>query len=78
MFRAHEAWADTDLFPAFRRLVSPARLQDLGEECEEIEHRTFGTDGFSETVRQVVRLKKHVRIQSLDTFAAATRERATP
>lgn len=73
MFRAHEAWEDTELFPAFRQLVSPARLQDLGQEFEEIEHRKFGKDGFSETVRQVERLEKHVGIQNLDIFTASTR-----
>lgn len=55
-----------------------ARLQDLGEEFEEIEHSTFGEDGFSETVRQVVRLEKHIGIQSLAMFTAATHKRKAP
>ena len=68
MFRAHEAWEDTELFPAFRGLVSPARLLELGEQFEEIEHRTFGKDGFADTVRKVVQLEHHVGIQSLDAY----------
>lgn len=68
MFRAHEAWEDTELFPAFRDLVSPARLAELGEQFEEIEHRTFGKDGFADTVKKVVRLEHHVGIQGLDAY----------
>lgn len=68
MFRAHEAREDTELFPALRRLMSPARLVELGEQFEEIEHRTFGEDGFDDTVKQVVRLEHHVGIQSLDAY----------
>lgn len=68
MFRAHEAWEDTELFPAFRRLVSPARLVELGEQFEEIEHRKFGRDGFAKTVQQVERLEHHVGIQGLDMY----------
>lgn len=68
MFRAHEAWEDTELFPAFRRLVSPARLVELGERFEETEHRMFGKDGFADTVKQVAQLERHVGIQSLDAY----------
>jgi hemerythrin-like domain-containing protein len=68
MFRAHEAWEDTELFPAFRGLVSPARLAELGEQFEEIEHRTFGKDGFADTVRKVVQMEHRVGIQGPDAY----------
>lgn len=68
MFRAHEAWEDTELFPAYRGLVSPARLAELGEQFEEIEHRKFGKDGFADTVKTVARLEHHVGIQGLDAY----------
>lgn len=68
MFRAHEAWEDTGLFPAFRSLVSPARLVELGEQFEEIEHRTFGKDGFADTVRKAEQLEHRVGIQGPDAF----------
>ena len=70
MFRAHEAWEDTVLFPAFRSLASPSRLQELGEQFEEIEHREFGEDGYNDVVRHVVRLEHHVGISGLDMFTA--------
>lgn len=78
MFRAHEAWDDTELFPAFRLLVSPAQLQELGEQFEEIEHRKFGKDGFADTVRQVARLEKQVSITGLDLYTAPERIGETP
>lgn len=78
MFRGHEAWEDTELFPAFRSLVSPARLVELGEQFEEIEHRTFGKDGFADTVKQVVRLEHHVGIQSLDAYTPREPAKASP
>ena len=78
MFRAHEAWEDTEIFPAFRRLVSPAQLQDLGEQFEEIEHRNFGQDGFADTVKKVVQLERHVGIQGLDTYTPQEKARASP
>lgn len=78
MFRAHEAWEDTELFPAFRSLVSPAGLVELGEQFEEIEHRTFGKDGFADTVKQVVRLEHHVGIHGLDAYTPAEPTKASP
>lgn len=75
MFRAHEAWEDTELFPAFKRLVTPARLRALGQEFEEIEHRVIGKDGFSETVRQVGRLEHHLGIHGLEAFTAPEKVR---
>lgn len=74
MFRAHEAWEDTVLFPAFRHAVSPSRLQELGEQFEEIEHREFGKDGFNDVVRHVARLEHHVGISGLDMFTARPQE----
>ena len=68
MFRAHEAWEDTELFPAFRGLVSPTRLAELSEQFEDIEHRTFGKEGFEDTVKKVVQLEHHVGIQSLEAY----------
>jgi hypothetical protein len=78
MFRAHEAWEDTELFPAFRSLVSPARLVTLGEQFDESEHRTFGNEGFACTIKQVVRLERHVGIQSLDAYTPREPPKASP
>lgn len=78
MFRAHEAWEDTELFPAFRRLASPERLRALGEQFEEIEHQRFGKNGFAETLAQVERLEHRVGIRDLDVFTAREDSSASP
>ena len=70
MFRAHEAWEDTELFPAFRRLVPVPRLLELGHQFEEIERRTFGEEGYAEIVRQVAQLEHHAGIDHLERFTA--------
>lgn len=74
MFRAHEAWEDTELFPTFRRLVSPSRLRELGELFEEIEHREFGGDGFAKTVEMVARLEHHLGISGPDAFTTPNQD----
>lgn len=78
MFRAHEAWEDTELFPVFRGLVTPARLKELGEEFEDIEHRRFGKNGFQETVQQVERLERRVGIDSLEVFTPPEHVETSP
>lgn len=41
---------------------------ELGEQFEEIEHRTFGKDGYADAVKQVVQVEHHVGMQSLDAY----------
>lgn len=53
-------------------------MRELGEQFEEIEHSEFGKDGFSETIRHVVRLEYRVGISSLDAFTAHMTGRDSP
>lgn len=78
MFRAHEAWEDAELFPAFRRLLPVPRLLELGEQFEDIEHRTFGKEGYADIVRQVAQLEHHAGIDHLDRFTAQEHAPASP
>jgi hemerythrin-like domain-containing protein len=41
MYRAHAAWEDTIIFPAWKKTQSKQRLQDLAEKFEEIEHQEW-------------------------------------
>jgi hemerythrin-like domain-containing protein len=68
MYRPHEAREDTVLFPAWRRIVSPARIAELGEEFEEEEERLFGEGGFDKIVGQVAEIEKQLGIYELDQF----------
>jgi hemerythrin-like domain-containing protein len=68
MYRPHEAREDTVLFPAFRKLVTAARLKELGDKFEKEEDRLFGDEGFEKTVDQVAAIEKQLGIHELDQF----------
>lgn len=68
MYRPHEAREDTELFPALHKIVSPARLKELGEQFEKEEDRLFGEEGFEKTVDQVAALEKQLGINELSKF----------
>jgi hemerythrin-like domain-containing protein len=46
MYEAHAAREDTIVFPAFKQSLGDKAYRELGEQFEDIEHRTFGGDGF--------------------------------
>jgi hemerythrin-like domain-containing protein len=68
MYRPHEAREDTDLFPAFHRLVGEKEYQRLGERFEEREHEILGQDGFEKAVQQVTALENMIGIADLAQF----------
>jgi hemerythrin-like domain-containing protein len=68
MYRPHEAREDTDLFPAFHRLVGEKEYQRLGERFEDREHEILGQDGFEKAVQQVAALENMIGIADLAQF----------
>ena len=70
MQTAHAAREDTVLFPAFRKLVSVDELHDLAEKCEDMEHKLFGQNGFSDVVKRVAKIEKMLKIADLSVFTA--------
>lgn len=78
MFRAHEAWEDTELFPAFKQLVTRTRLGELGGLFEEIEHRKFGRGVFERILQEVVRLEHHLGIQGVEMFTPPGHAKSVP
>ncbi len=68
MYEPHEAREDTVLFPAFRRIVTPAEYDSLGDRFEEREHRLFGENGFQKMVGEVAALEKKAGIYDLSQF----------
>lgn len=68
MYRPHAAREDTVLFPSLRKLLSAARLDELGDKFEEEEDRRFGADGFGNTVNAVAALEMELGIYELDHF----------
>ncbi|HEX3486772.1 MAG TPA: hemerythrin domain-containing protein, partial [Micropepsaceae bacterium] len=57
MYEPHTAWEDTLVFPAWKKLHSKSELDEIAEQFEDIEHRTFGRDGFEDALRRVARVE---------------------
>lgn len=50
MYEEHAAMEDTIVFPAWKKAMSPKELDVLGDKFENIDHKTFGKDGFDDAV----------------------------
>jgi hemerythrin-like domain-containing protein len=68
MYRPHEAWEDTVIFPELHRVVSQHEFDSLGEEFERQEQKLFGGDGFEKMVARVGELEKQLGIHNLAQF----------
>jgi hemerythrin-like domain-containing protein len=53
MYEEHAALEDTIIFPAWKKTMSPKQLEEMGDLFEDIEHKTFGKDGFDDAVEQI-------------------------
>lgn len=66
MYRPHEAREDTEVFPAFKEVVTQRAYDEMGERFEEKEHRLFG--GFDKIVGQIVEIEKALGMNDLSAF----------
>jgi hemerythrin-like domain-containing protein len=68
MYEPHVAREDTVLFPALHVVATRQEYESLGDKFNEIEHKTFGTDGFDIYLDQVTAFEKHLGIYDLAQF----------
>ena len=68
MYEPHEAREDTVVFPAFRQLLSPQELADLGQHFADLEHQQFGQDEFTAMVGRVAAIEQALGIYDLTQF----------
>lgn len=68
MYEHHAAREDTVVFPAWKDALSAHQLDEMGELFEEIEHKQFGKDGFSDAVAQIARIEEAVGIADIAQF----------
>jgi hemerythrin-like domain-containing protein len=68
MYAPHEAREDTVLFPALHDIVTPQEYEALGKKFDEIEHKTFGGDGFDIYLDKVSGIEKRLGIYDLAQF----------
>jgi hemerythrin-like domain-containing protein len=58
MYEEHAAIEDTILFPAWKKTMSEKELDAIGEQFEDIEHKTFGKDGFDAAVNEITAVEQ--------------------
>jgi hemerythrin-like domain-containing protein len=68
MYAPHVAREDTVLFPALHVIVTQQEYEALGKKFEEIDYKTFGTDGFDIYLDQVTAFEKRLGIYDLAQF----------
>ncbi len=68
MYRPHASREDTDLFPAFHRLVGEKAYLELGEQLEDRERKVLGEGGFEGAVREVATLETSLGLHDLAQF----------
>lgn len=68
MYAPHVAREDTVLFPALHVILTRQEYEALGEKFDEIEKRTFGSDGFDIYLDQVTAFEKYLGIYDLSQF----------
>jgi hemerythrin-like domain-containing protein len=57
MYELHAAIEDTVIFPAWKKVLTPKELDAMGDRFEEIEHETFGKDGFEDAVGRIAAIE---------------------
>jgi hemerythrin-like domain-containing protein len=62
MYEAHAAQEDTSIFPAWKKLLTPEQLADISDRFADVEHATFGRDGFKDAVAQIAAVEKGLAI----------------
>jgi hemerythrin-like domain-containing protein len=57
MYENHAAREDTILFPAWKKNYTNKQLDEIGDQFEEIEHKTFGKDGFDDAEETMTKIE---------------------
>lgn len=70
MYEPHAAREDTIVFPAFKKAVGPKGYDELGDQFEDIERRTFGGDGFDIAIDKVADIERRLGLADLSAFTA--------
>ena len=70
MYQNHTAREDTVVFPAWKDALSERQLHEMGDKFEDIEHRTFGKDGFDDAVKQIGEIEQALGLADIAQFTA--------
>jgi hemerythrin-like domain-containing protein len=70
MYANHTAREDTIVFPAWKNLLSPVELAEMGNLFETIERAEFGGDGFDDAARRIAAIEEKLGLKNLSLFTA--------
>ncbi|WP_265311927.1 hemerythrin domain-containing protein [Sphingomonas lycopersici] len=70
MYEPHAAREDTIVFPAFKKAVGAKGYEELGDQFEDIERRTFGGDGFDMATDKIGDIERRLGVGNLGSFTA--------
>jgi hemerythrin-like domain-containing protein len=70
MYEAHTAREDTVIFPAFKAALGQEAYDEIGEQFEDIERKTFGGDGFDRALNEVSQIEGRLGLADLSGFTA--------
>ncbi|MEI9937376.1 MAG: hemerythrin domain-containing protein [Pseudomonadota bacterium] len=62
MYEEHAAQEDTIVFQAWKDAMSKQQLDEMGELFEDIEHKTFGKDGFDDARGKIAAIEQELGI----------------
>jgi hemerythrin-like domain-containing protein len=62
MYEAHAAQEDTIVFQAWKKSMSKKQLNEMGDLFEDIEHKTFGKDGFDDASQKITAIEASLGI----------------
>ena len=68
MYEPHEAREDTVIYPAYRKLLSPADIASLSDRFASLQSEQFGANAFTEMVGKVVVIEQALGINDLTQF----------
>lgn len=68
MYQNHAAREDTIVFPAWKTNYTNKQLDELGDQFEDIEHKTFGKDGFDDAERTISQVEETLGFADLAQF----------
>jgi hypothetical protein len=67
MYEHHEAWEDTEIFPAFRDVTAGPMFERISEQIATVHDDTVG-DGITGYLQQVQRIEQELGIGDLSRF----------
>jgi hemerythrin-like domain-containing protein len=78
MYEPHEAREDTVIYPAFRSLLTPAQVAELGERFAQLEREQYGPAAFVGQVGRVAAIEQDLGIYDLAQFTPPNITPPTP